>query len=188
LFIVPLDERRRWYRYHHLFASFLHERLLQSYSAEQVRALHQRASVWYEAAGLTEEALGQALAGEDFPRAGRLVEQAADRVSVSSPTKVLGWMEALPSDLVRARPRLSTSYALALLSLGHLDAAESHLDQADEVLGIHSSVVRAATNEPVAQPSLAGTLDAPPGHDDFQTQELLGQLTGTRAILEERWQ
>ena len=75
LFLVPLDDRRRWYRYHHLFADVLRARLLDE-QPDQVPDLHRRASDWYEQHGERSEAIGHALAGEDFERAADLVELA----------------------------------------------------------------------------------------------------------------
>ena len=73
LFIVPLDEERRWYRYHHLFADLLRQRLRQT-QPESVPTLHTRASEWYEQNGLIDEAIEHALRAEDFERAAHLIE------------------------------------------------------------------------------------------------------------------
>ena len=74
LFIVPLDEERRWYRYHHLFADLLRQRLRQT-QPEQVPTLHHRASEWYEQNGFADEAIEHALRAEDFERAAYLIEE-----------------------------------------------------------------------------------------------------------------
>src|SRR6266849_8733397 len=80
LFIVPLDNERRWYRYHHLFADLLRQRLHQSIASSpgdaesQVNALHIRASLWYEDHGLEIEAFHHAVAANDVERAERLME------------------------------------------------------------------------------------------------------------------
>ena len=75
LFLVPLDDRRRWYRYHHLFADVLQARLLDEQPG-QVPELHRRASAWYEQNGERSLAIGHALAAGDFGRAADLVELA----------------------------------------------------------------------------------------------------------------
>ncbi len=134
LFIVPLDDQRQWYRYHHLFAD-----VLQAYSMEeqpdQVPTLHQRASEWYERNGLPADAVRHALAGEDFERAAALIELAWSGVhrSYQSAT-LLEWLKALPDVLIRARPVLSVGYAWALLDGGELEAAEARLRDAERWL------------------------------------------------------
>ena len=97
LFLVPLDDRRRWYRYHHLFADVLHARLLDE-QPDQVPDLHRRASAWYEQNGERSVAIEHALAAEDFERAADLVELAIpamrrDRQEATA----RGWLEALPT-------------------------------------------------------------------------------------------
>ena len=71
LFVVPLDDERQWYRYHHLFAEVLRHRLTSGVSAETVASLHRRASVWYERQGLVAEAVQHALTAADDERASR---------------------------------------------------------------------------------------------------------------------
>jgi LuxR family transcriptional regulator, maltose regulon positive regulatory protein len=77
--MVPLDERRRWYRYHHLFSDFLRQRLRRE-SPDMVSGLHRRASEWHEAYGTEGEAIGHALAAGDFERAADLIERLADKM------------------------------------------------------------------------------------------------------------
>jgi LuxR family maltose regulon positive regulatory protein len=134
LFVVPLDDRRRWYRYHHLFADVLQARLLDEQS-DRVPDLHRRASAWYEQNGERSEAISHALAAHDLERAAQLVELAA-RATLRSyrSARLLEWLRALPDDLVRMRPVLSTYYAFALLGVGELDAAEAWLREAERRL------------------------------------------------------
>jgi LuxR family maltose regulon positive regulatory protein len=128
LFIVPLDDERRWYRYHHLFAGFLQARLHHLRPA-RLPVLHRRAAEWYEERGLLTEAMEHALAVDDFERAARLIEQAAEETLMRSEvTTFLNWMEALPDEIVQGRPLLNVFYALALLLAGRpLDTIESQL-------------------------------------------------------------
>jgi LuxR family transcriptional regulator, maltose regulon positive regulatory protein len=134
LFLVPLDDRRRWYRYHHLFADVLQARLLDERPG-QVPDLHRRASVWYEQNGESSVAIGHALAAEDFERAADLVELA---ISVMSKTRqearVRGWLEAIPDEVVRVRPVLIVAFAWVLLSVGEFESVEGRLRDAERWL------------------------------------------------------
>jgi LuxR family maltose regulon positive regulatory protein len=133
LFIVPLGEERRWYRYHHLFAELLRQRLHEAY-LDQVPILHRRASEWYEQNGLAAPAIDHALSAGDLERAARLIEQAAEPTLMRSEfATFLSWVEALSDDVIRARPLLCIYHAWALVLSGHpLDAAESRLQGAIE--------------------------------------------------------
>ena len=134
LFIVPLDEERRWYRYHHLFADLLRQRLRQTHP-EQIPTLHGRASEWYERNGLPADAIRHALAAGDLERAAGLAELAWPAMNESFQSiQWLGWLKALPDELVRARPVLSTRYAWAFLNAGKLEAAEARLRDAERWL------------------------------------------------------
>jgi LuxR family maltose regulon positive regulatory protein len=133
LFVVPLDDTRQWYRYHHLFAEVLHARLMEEHP-ERVRALHRRASAWYEQHGRPFEAIRHAFAAEDPGRVAGLVELAARAMLMSSQAETfLGWLKALPDELVRTRPVLSAYYAVALLS-HDLEASEDRLRDAERSL------------------------------------------------------
>ena len=121
MFLVPLDDRRRWYCYHHLFADVLQARLLDE-QQHDVADLHRRASEWYEQNGEQSVAIRHALAAEDFERAADLIEVAIPAMRRGRQEATLrGWVEALPDDLIRARPVLSVNYAGALLLSGELE-------------------------------------------------------------------
>ena len=134
LFVVPLDDKRYWYRYHHLFADVLHAHSMEE-QPDRVPTLHRRASEWYEHNGLPSDAVRHALAAENFERAAGLVELAAQAMLGSSqePT-LLGWLKALPDELVRARPVLSVYYAFTLSSGVGSEAAEARLRDAERWL------------------------------------------------------
>ncbi|MBN1135252.1 MAG: tetratricopeptide repeat protein [Anaerolineae bacterium] len=118
LFVIPLDQERRWYRYHRLFADLLRRRLLQT-APEMAPVLHRRASLWYEQAGLTIDAIEHALAASDFDRAADLVAATAEATFMRSEVVTfLHWIERLPDREVRARPTLSFFHAWALLMSG----------------------------------------------------------------------
>jgi LuxR family maltose regulon positive regulatory protein len=133
-FVVPLDDKRHWYRYHHLFADVLQARLREE-EPEQVAVLHQRASVWYEQQGSTPDAIRHALAAQDFTRAAGLVELAVPAMLRSrQEATLLGWLKVLPDQLVHVRPVLSAAYASALLSSGELEGVEARLWDAERWL------------------------------------------------------
>ncbi|PKO15701.1 MAG: helix-turn-helix transcriptional regulator [Chloroflexi bacterium HGW-Chloroflexi-10] len=134
LFLIPLDDQRQWYRYHHLFADVLQTHLMET-QPEQVFNLHQRASVWYEQNGLPPDAIRHALAAKDFERAAELIElawSAMDR-SYQSATWI-GWVKTLPNELIRVRPVLSVGFAWALLDGGELEMSEALLHDAERWL------------------------------------------------------
>jgi LuxR family maltose regulon positive regulatory protein len=134
LFLVPLDDRRRWYRYHHLFADVLQARLLDEQPG-QVADLHRRASQWYERNGGPSEAIGHALAAGDFERAAGLVELAILAMRrTRQETTVRGWLEVLPDEVVRVRPVLSVYFAGVLLISGELEGVEGRLRDAERWL------------------------------------------------------
>jgi LuxR family maltose regulon positive regulatory protein len=134
LFLVPLDDRRRWYRYHHLFADVLQARLLDE-EPGQVPGLHRRASDWYERNGERPAAIGHALAAGDFGRAAGLVELAILAMRRTRQEATLrGWLEVLPDEVVRVRPVLSVYFAGALLLTGELEGVEGRLRDAERWL------------------------------------------------------
>jgi LuxR family maltose regulon positive regulatory protein len=114
LFIVPLDEERRWYRYHRLFSDLLRKRLRRTYP-ELVPVLHRRASEWLEEQGLLAAAIRHALEAADHERAADLVEEAAEATLMRSEVAtLLRWVEKLPDEYVCTRPALCLYHAWAL--------------------------------------------------------------------------
>jgi ATP/maltotriose-dependent transcriptional regulator MalT len=110
LFLVPLDDRRRWYRYHQLFADVLHARLLDE-QPDAVPDLHRRASAWYE----QPAAVRHALAAGDFKRPADLVELAIPAMRrTRQEARLRSWLEVLPDEVVRARPVVSVYFAVFL--------------------------------------------------------------------------
>lgn len=119
LFVVRLDDRRQWYRYHHLFADLLRQRL-HNYTPDLVPILHRRASQWYEEQEMFGAAINHAFSANDTARAASLVEQVADRMMIRSEIMtLLQWMEQLPPEELRARPLLSLYHAGAQLMAGY---------------------------------------------------------------------
>ena len=133
-FVVPLDDKRHWYRYHHLFAEVLRLHLMAE-QPDQVAALHRRASEWYEQNGSPADAIRHALAGEDFERAADLVERIFPTMSRNRQEAILlGWLKALPEALIRDRPVLCNLYAGALMQTGEIQGVETWLLAAERWL------------------------------------------------------
>jgi LuxR family transcriptional regulator, maltose regulon positive regulatory protein len=130
-FVVPLDDQRHWFRYHHLFADVLAAHL-RAEQPDQIAVLHRRASAWYEQHGAATDAIRHALAGGDFAHAADLVELAVPALSrLRQEAMLLGWLRSLPSELVRARPVLSVTYAHLLLDSGEIEGVEGRLRDAE---------------------------------------------------------
>jgi LuxR family maltose regulon positive regulatory protein len=118
LFLIPLDDKREWYRYHHLFADLLRIRLKQTYP-DRLPTLHRRASEWFEAAGYVDEAIRHALTAGDDEGAARLVEQnAMDAFIRSELARLRRWVDMLPEELVISRPWIGIYHAWALRLTG----------------------------------------------------------------------
>ncbi len=133
LFIIPLDEERRWYRYHHLFADLLRQRLRQ-YKPDQIPILHRRASEWHEQTGFIDEAIEHALHGEYFERAATLIEDHFDNYERGDQTTLRRWLAEMPEELLFSRPRLSVLHAWNLFSFGQLDETDQSLQAAEKML------------------------------------------------------
>jgi LuxR family maltose regulon positive regulatory protein len=135
LFLVPLDETRRWWRYHRLFAELLRARLERA-QPDRVAALHRHAVAWLEDHGLVDEAVHHALAAGEADWAARLVEQhTQERFQRGEGATVDRWLAALPDGLIRARPRLSLARAIWALIGGRVDEVEPLLVDAEHAAG-----------------------------------------------------
>jgi LuxR family maltose regulon positive regulatory protein len=133
LFLTPLDDERRWYRYHHLFADLVNSTLKQRRSADEVRELHRRASRWHQAGGSLEEAMIHAMTAQDFEGAASMIEEnIAIMLSRSEAPVLLGWIEKLPAPIVRGRPWIDVYRANTLALSGRLEQTESLLDEVEK--------------------------------------------------------
>ena len=131
LLLIPLDDRRDWYRYHHLFADVLQARLRDE-QPELVGELHRRATEWFEQNGERAEAIRHAMAAKDFARAADLVELAMpDTGRERQEATLRQWLEALPDEVIRVRPVLSNGYAGSLLVRGETHGVEARLQDAE---------------------------------------------------------
>jgi LuxR family maltose regulon positive regulatory protein len=167
LFIVPLDNERRWYRYHHLFADLLRQRLLRSTAPSagdaetRVNELHLRASQWYEDNGLEIEAFHHAAAANDVERAERIIQGAGMPLYFrGTVAPVLNWLESLPKTVLDATPSLWVMSASAQLQVDHT-AVEQKLQAAEAAL----------------QGTLQGT------EPDDRTRDIIGRIASMRATV-----
>lgn len=127
LFVIPIDQSRKWYRYHRLFSDLLRSRLLGS-ARQSEASLHKRASEWFEGQGLIAEAVEHALAAEDWDRAAHLIGQAADGLLKRGELlTIIQWCGKIPNTLIYEEPHLGLSFAWALLLIGRFDEANALL-------------------------------------------------------------
>jgi len=123
LFLVPLDEVRGWWRYHHLFADLLRARLLQEQPA-RVEALHRAAAAWHEERGLASDAIRHALAAGDPAWAARLIERNFDAAFLQGERATIRrWLAVLPAELTRSRPRLGLAQLWLAVVSGYMETA-----------------------------------------------------------------
>jgi LuxR family maltose regulon positive regulatory protein len=133
LFVIPLDDERRWYRYHHLFAELLNSALRQHRSADEIRELHRRASRWHQGEGSLEEAMIHAIAARDFERAASMIdENIVSMLSRSEAPVLLGWIDKLPRHIALGRPWVDIYRAYTLALSGRPDEADPLLEDAEQ--------------------------------------------------------
>jgi ATP/maltotriose-dependent transcriptional regulator MalT len=131
LFIVPLDTRRKWYRYHHFFADLLVHELRQA-EPELFPELHRRAALWHRAEGLVSEAIHHSLAGGDVAEASELAAlHWNDFLNQGRLETVAGWLDAFPDDVILGDARLCIARAGRGVALGRRDDVEEWLDRAE---------------------------------------------------------
>ncbi|MFN8491199.1 MAG: LuxR C-terminal-related transcriptional regulator [Caldilineaceae bacterium] len=144
LFLVPLDNARTWYRYHHMFADVLRNYLRQTHP-HLVEQLHQRASRWFQQQGFTAEAIFHALAANDLALTADLIEAVAERMLKQGEHITLqSWLQKLPGATLQVRPRLALAQAAAFVIVHNLDAADSALQLAFQAVATGEPVERAA--------------------------------------------
>ncbi|MBK7896527.1 MAG: AAA family ATPase [Anaerolineaceae bacterium] len=136
LFLIPLDEERRWYRYHQLFAEVLQQRLQQTQAA-RLPVLHHRASEWLNQNGLAHEAINHALAGQDFEQAARLIERIHSVKWQTGEIKTLqSWLAVLPAAAWQTHPRLWLVQAWAAMTVGDFVVGDEKLKGAENALAL----------------------------------------------------
>lgn len=162
LFIFPLDNERRWFRYHNLFLDLLRKRL-KSGSPELWSELHRRASIWFEEQGYMDEAIEYSLSAEDMERASDLILARSDSIwDRGQQHRLLDWLGRLPDSAIQARPRLNIYIARALAISGRLREAGTKLDEIRRIL--EEKQKNSASNS-------------------FQVKDLLGRTAAIQAFL-----
>ncbi len=150
MFLVPLDDRRQWYRYHHLFADVLKAHLVDE-QPNSVAELHRRASAWYSSANQPAEGIFHAFEARDFALAADLAEAAVpawrrDRKE----TTIRKWLQLLPDEVIRRRPVLTVDLIGALASIGEFaDGTEQRLDEAERLVNLAAAGASEAEQEVV---------------------------------------
>ena len=134
LFVIPLDDDRSWYRYHHLFADLLKQQL-RVQQGDLVSELHRRASQWLAKNGFKSEAVDHAFASQNYTLAAELIEEIAEiHWDHARESRLLQWLKKLPDELIDANPKLCIFYARELFKSGFSDEAETMLQTADRLL------------------------------------------------------
>lgn len=182
LFVVPLDNERKWYRYHHLFADVLRKKLQEKYSESDIAQWHKRASIWYEENDLEVEAYHHAIHSQDIEHAAYLLEGKGMPLHLRGAASIsLKWLMSLPTKELDAKPALWVFYGSALLMAGKptevehkLRAAEAVLSQAEEDLSVRDLIgLIAATRATLASLMLS--------NNNFQSSER--QLQAAEVIM-----
>ncbi|MBL8096394.1 MAG: AAA family ATPase [Anaerolineales bacterium] len=134
-FVVPLDNERRWYRYHHLFQDLLRQRLTRTLPPADIARLHRHAGAWFEAHDDIGEAIRHALAANDADRAAQMAEKAWEAMDRSFQSAAwLSWVQRLPERFIAVRPVLCTQIAWSFVDVGEVELSESHLRLAERCL------------------------------------------------------
>lgn len=163
MFIVPLDNERRWYRYHHLFGDLLRKRNEQKLTSEEIAELHIHASKWLENNGLIFKAFIHATAANDFERAERLMELKEMPLHLPGvPMTILKWLESLPVSLLDSKPALWWKQAAMILANNQAIGVEEKLQATEAALALKN----------------------PPNTEmDEWSRNLVGKIAVARAIL-----
>jgi LuxR family transcriptional regulator, maltose regulon positive regulatory protein len=186
LFLVPLDDDRTWYRYHHLFADALRGRLAREVGSGAAALLHRQASAWFGRQGLLPEAIGHALAADAVDDAATWLEDLMPSMfaTMSIHQALADWLSALPEPVVRSRPLLCLAQAWLLIHRVELEAAAGWVEAAARALPladdspVHSDAAHrahgavAATRAYMATVGLAGV----PKDVDVLAEQALADL------------
>ncbi len=171
LFLIPLDNNRHWYRYHHLFADLLRQRLHHK-ERDSVNQLHMKASEWFEANGFPEDAIEHALTAEEYERASYLIETfMVTKWQCGEQIVMFKWLDQLPDECKLSKPNLVICHARLLFQSGRQEAAEKRIDQLERTLARFSTRNRCTSN---------GRSGAP---EDPATTALQGRIAAIKAYM-----
>jgi LuxR family maltose regulon positive regulatory protein len=135
LFVIPLDEERRWYRYHHLFADLLRTQLKRSYDPQQVVKLHLRAKEWYEQNNLIFDSIHHATMVSEVDLIEELIQHNYMYLMEHGEMRRLRyWTGRLPKEMIYHRPWLCLYEALSRSWFGEIEKANNLIDQADKII------------------------------------------------------
>jgi LuxR family maltose regulon positive regulatory protein len=186
VFIMGLDDTRSWYRYHPLFAEAMRDHLHRCAPQMLIAALHLRASIWFEQQGLVSEAIGHALAAQEFERVAHLLEQHADMMLMRGEYITLQrWLDALPLTVVRTYARLALVYAEVFIIVHRLEAAEAYLDDAEQAVRSAERATEILSEVAALRAGIALYRNDLPGTIDLARQALM-ILPAERAGLRSR--
>jgi ATP/maltotriose-dependent transcriptional regulator MalT len=181
LFLVPLDDERVWYRYHHLFADALRARLAREAGPAAAAALHRRAGAWFGGEGLLPEAIDHALAGDAVEDAATWIEALMPSMfaTVGIHQALVAWLAALPEPVVRARPLLCLTQAWLLIHRYEYEAAAAWVEAAARSLPAAGDAVSSARGAVAATRAFLATLGpaAEPEHVGALAERGLADLT-----------
>ncbi|ODU05290.1 MAG: hypothetical protein ABS81_07960 [Pseudonocardia sp. SCN 72-86] len=181
VFVVPLDGRRTWYRYHHLFGEALRARLTAT-MPDRVATLHRAAARWHAVHGDLADAVGHAVAGADSGLAADLVELGLPELRRRREDRTLrAWLQALPDDEVRGRPLLATTAAWSRLSRGDLDGVGTWLDAAEAALDRPAASITGAPDRVAARDDELRALPATVAIYRASVAQARGDTAGTVA-------
>jgi LuxR family maltose regulon positive regulatory protein len=191
LFVVPLDEKHEWYRYHLLFAGTLQAQLQKS-SPEVIPKLHRLAAEWLAENEEVEEAISHAILADEFSNAAHLVETIAKPIILRGEYRMLeGWLEALPEDLVRGSPQLCLAWAWVYYYVGPLEKSKAWIQAAEELITVSDCLASGSsaennhqlTGEIAAMRALAASSVGDTATTIQQGQSALDHLSGADIFL-----
>jgi LuxR family maltose regulon positive regulatory protein len=174
LFVVSLDNRREWYRYHHLFADLLRYRLQRTYP-DRLPVLHRRACRWYADAGDPDEAMRHALAAPDMALAADLAEQyLLHMTGTSRIVTYLGWLQRIPDEIVRQRAYLCVGGGWAHVLINQAQVAQRYARAGEAALPAYQPVFSTPEGRAISREEVAGNLAAICSY----VERLVGDLPG----------
>lgn len=158
LFLSPLDNRRKWYRYHSLFTDLLRQRLRDSCPQAEIAKLHHQASKWYEDQGEVVESVDHAMLGRDYSRAAQLIEERSEEIFQQFKLNTLAmWIQMLPQNILESRPVINMIYAWAMLAIGKTKDVDDCLESVENRIEVKAEDVTPDLLQ-VLDPEIRGAL------------------------------